>query len=86
MGDRKARRRMMRSGGDTEMELAGKTVKPEENKKSLGAVISENMNWTAQVNIMVQRCKFKLRSLKKLKGVVTEDHRRNLAELTEPTS
>ena len=38
-------------------------------KKFLRLVISENMNWTDQVNKTVRKCKFKLsRSLKKLFG------------------
>ena len=36
-----------------EMELAGKVIKPEESKKSLGLLISENLNWTDQVNATV---------------------------------
>ena len=41
LGDRKARRRMMRTGGDMEMEMVGKVIKPEESKKSLGLLISD---------------------------------------------
>ena len=47
----------MRTGGDMEMELAGKVIKPEESKKSLGLLISENLNWTDQVNETVRKCK-----------------------------
>ena len=54
-----------------EMELAGKVIKPEESKKSLGLLISENLNCTGQVNATMRKCKFKLRSLKRLKDVVT---------------
>ena len=38
------------------------------------------MNWTDHVNDTVRKCKFKLRSLEKLGGVVTEDQRKRLVE------
>ena len=38
----------------------------------MGMVISQNMNWTDHVNETIRKCKFKLRSLKKLSGEVTE--------------
>ena len=41
-------------GGSGEITLAGKEIKPEEKKKSLGLIISENMNWTDQVNETVR--------------------------------
>ena len=50
LGDRKARRKLVLNGGDMEIELAGKKIKPEERKKTLGLIVSENMNWTDQVN------------------------------------
>ena len=46
----------------------------------MGLIISQNMNWTDHVNETVRKCKFKIRSLKKLRGVVTEDQRKKLAE------
>ena len=39
------------------------------------------MNWTDHVNDTVRKCKFKLRSLQKLRGVVTEDQRKKLVEV-----
>ena len=80
IGDRKARRRFIRGGGRRSLELAGKNIEPEDRKKSLGLTISENMNWTDHVNETVRKCKYKLRSLKKLKGVVTKEQRKKLAE------
>ena len=80
VGDRKARRRLVRGGGTRALELSGKMIEPETMKKSLGLIISENMNWTDQVNDTVRKCKFKLRSLKKLKGVVNKGQRKKLAE------
>ena len=38
------------------------------------------MNWTDHVNETVRKSKFKLRALKKLGGVVTEDQRKKLVE------
>ena len=55
-------------------------IEPETMKKSLGLIISENMNWTDQVNDTIRKCKYKLRSLKKLKGVVHKGQRKKLAE------
>ena len=76
-GDRKARRRLIVvNGGNMELTLAGKSIKTEERKKSLGLIVSQNMNWTYHV----RKCKFKLRSLKKLGGVVTEDQRNKLQD------
>ena len=69
----------MRGGGTRALELSGKKIEPETMKKSLG-LISENMNWTDQVNDTIRKCKFKLRSLKKLKGVVNKGQRKKLAE------
>ena len=63
-----------------ELTLAGKRIVTEERKKSLGLIVSQNMNWTDHVNDTVRKCKFKLRSLKKLGGVVTEDQRKKLVE------
>ena len=63
-----------------EITPAGKRIKPEERKKTLGLIVSENLNWTDQVNDTVRKCKFKLRSLKKLGGVVSEDQRKRLVE------
>ena len=63
-----------------ELTLAVKQIKTEERKKSLGLIVSQNMNWTDHVNDTVKKCKFKLRSLKKLGGVVTEDQRKKLIE------
>ena len=80
LGDRKARRKMIVNGGNMELTLAGKRIVTEERKKSLGLIISQNMNWTDHVNDTVRKCKFKLRSLKKLGGVVTEDQRKKLVE------
>ena len=80
LGDRKARRRLIVNGGNRELTLAGKQIKTEERKKSLGLIVSENMNCTDHVNDTVRKCKFKLRSLKKLGGVVTEDQRKRLVE------
>merc|ERR1719239_1829331 len=80
VGDRKARRRLLKGGGARALELSGKEIKPEAMKKSLGLIISENMNWTDQVNDTTRRCKYKLRSLKKLKGVVHKEQRKKLAE------
>ena len=80
MGDRKARRRLLKGGGTRALELSGKEIKPETMKKSLGLIISENMNWTDQVNDTIRKCKYKLRSLKKLKGVVHKEQRKKLAE------
>ena len=40
----------------------------------------ENMNWTDQVNNTIRKCKYNLRSLKKLKGVVHRGQRKKLAE------
>ena len=80
LGDRSARRRLIVNGGDMELTLAGKRIKTEERKKSLGLIVSQNMNWTDHVNDTVRKCKFKLRSLKKLGGVVTEDQRKKLIE------
>ena len=54
LGDLKARRRLMLRGVSGEITLAGKEIKPEEKKKSLGLIISENMNWTDQVNETVR--------------------------------
>ena len=36
IGDRKARRRMIVNGGSMELTLAGKNIKAEERKKSMG--------------------------------------------------
>ena len=80
VGDRKARRRLLRGGGTRTLELSGKIIEPETMKKSLGLIISENMNWTDQVNDTIRKCKFKLRSLRKLKGVVNKCQRKKLAE------
>ena len=80
VGDRKARRRLLKGGGTRALELSGKEIRPETMKKSLGLIISENMNWTDQVNDTTRRCKYKLRSLKKLKGVVHKEQRKKLAE------
>ena len=44
LGDRKARRRLIVNGGDMELTLAGKRIKTEERKKSLGLIVSQNMN------------------------------------------
>ena len=38
------------------------------------------MNWTDHVNDTVRKCKFKLSSLQKLRGVMTEDQRKKLVE------
>ena len=80
LGDRKARRKLIENGGSMAITLAGKRIATEEKKKSLGLIISQNMNWTDHVNETVRKCKFKLRSLKKLGGVVTEDQRKKLVE------
>ena len=80
LGDMKARRRMVMNGGSLELTLAGKQIKMEERKKSLGLKVSNNLNWTDHVNDTVRKCKFKLRSLKKLGGVATEDQRKKLVE------
>jgi len=80
LGDRKARKRLMENGGDMAITLAGKKIAAEEKKRSLGLIISENMNWTDHVNETVRKCKFKIRSLKKLEGVVSEDQRKKLVE------
>ena len=40
LGDRKARRRLIVNGGDMELTLAGKRIKTEERKKSLGLIVS----------------------------------------------
>ena len=69
LGDRKARRKLIENGGSMAITLAGKRIVTEEKKKSLGLIISQNMNWTDHVNDTVRKCKFKLRSLKKLGGV-----------------
>ena len=50
IGDRKARRRMVINGGSLELTLAGKRIKIEERKKSLGLLVSNNLNWTDHVN------------------------------------
>ena len=70
----------MSGGGREEITLAGKIIKAEEKKKSLGLMISENMNWTDQVNETVRKCTFKLRSLQKLGGVVTAEQRKKLVD------
>ena len=44
LGDRKARRRLIVNGGDMELTLAWKRIKTEERKKSLGLIVSQNMN------------------------------------------
>ena len=80
LGDRKARRKLIENGGNMAITLAGKKIFAEERKKSLGLIISQNMNWTDHVNETVRKCKFKIRSLKKLRGVVTEDQRKKLVE------
>ena len=80
LGDRKARRKLIENGGNMELTLAGKRIVTEERKKSLGLTISQNMNWTDHVNETVRKSKFKLRSLKKLGGVVTENQRKKLVE------
>ena len=78
LGDRKAWRRMIINGGNMELTQAGKEIKTKERKKSLGLIVSQNMNWTDHVNNTIRKCKFKLRSLKKLGGLVTEDQRKKL--------
>ena len=80
VGDRKARRRLVKGGGARALELTGKIIEPETMKKSLGLIMSENMNWTDQVNNTIRKCKYKLRSLKKLNGVVDRGQRKKLAE------
>ena len=80
LGDRKARRKLIENGGNMAITLAGKKIVTEEKKRSLGLIISQNMNWTDHVNETVRKCKFKIRSLKKLGGVVTEDQRKKLVE------
>ena len=80
LGDRKARRKLIENGGNMAITLAGKRIVTEEKKKSLGLIISQNMNWTDHVNETVRKSKFKLRALKKLGGVVTEDQRKKLVE------
>ena len=59
VGDRKARRRLVKGGGARALELTGKIIEPETMKKSLGLIISENMNWTDQVNDTIRKCKYK---------------------------
>ena len=66
LGDRKARRKLIENGGSMAITLAGKKIVTEEKKRSLGLIISQNMNWTDHVNETVRKCKFKIRSLKKL--------------------
>ena len=45
--------------------LAGEVIKPAPKAKSLGLIISEDMNWTDGVDTRLAKCSHKLRSLKR---------------------
>ena len=62
------------------MTLAGEKIEPKSKAKSLGLVISEDMNWTEEVEARLAKCSHKLRSLMRLKGIASQDQRKTLAQ------
>ena len=80
LGSRPARKRLIEGGGERTLTLAGETITPKSKAKSLGLIISEDMNWTDEVETRIAKCSLKLRSLMRLKGVVNQDQRKTLAQ------
>ena len=80
IGSMAARRRLLEGGGRRTLMLAGEMIKPTNKAKSLGLIISEDMNWTDEVDSRVTKCSHKLRSLMRLRGVATMEQRKTLAE------
>ena len=80
IGSRAARRRLLEGGGRRTLTLAGEVIRPKNKAKSLGLIISEDMNWTDEVDNRVARCSHKLRSLMRLRGAATLEQRKTLAE------
>ena len=66
--------------GSRTLKLAGEVIQPAPKAKSLGLIISEDMNWTDQVDTRLAKCSHKLRSMMRLRGVVTMDQQKVLAE------
>jgi len=80
LGSRPARKRLIEGGGERTLTLAGETITPKSKAKSLGLIISEDMNWTDEVETRIAKCSLKLRSLMRLKGVVSQEQRKTLAQ------
>ena len=80
MGSASSRRRLLEGGGSRTVNLAGEVIKPAPKAKSLGQIISEDMNWTDEVDTRLAKCSHKLRSMMRLRGVVTMEQRKVLAE------
>ena len=55
-------------------------IRPAPIAKSLRLIISEDMNWTEEVDTRLAKCSHKLRSMMRLRGVVTMEQRKTLAE------
>ena len=49
LGSRTARRRLLEGGGRRKLMLAGEAIEPKSKVKSLGLLLSEDMNWTDEV-------------------------------------
>ena len=62
------------------LRLAGETVETKSKAKSLGLLLSEDMNWTDEVESRLAKCSRKLRSLMRLKGIASQAQRKSLAQ------
>ena len=80
LGSRPARRKLLEGGGRRTLTLAGEKIEPKPKAKSLGLVISEDMNWTDEVEARLAKCSLKLRSLMRLKGIASQEQRKTLAQ------
>ena len=80
LGSRQARRKLLEGGGRRRLTLAGEEIVPKPKAKSLGLVISEDMNWTDEVEARLAKCSHKLRSLMRLKGIASQEQKKTLAQ------
>jgi hypothetical protein len=63
---------------DYPIKFIDKTLRFEENVRNLGAIIDENLTWTAHTNDIVKKVHFKLKHLSTFRNVLNEDVKKNL--------
>ena len=80
LGSSIARRRLLEGGGKRTLMLASETIETKSKAKSLGLLLSEDMNWTDEVESRLAKCSHKLRSLMRLKGIASQAQRKSLAQ------